>query len=82
MNLVGKASEDLRSQRGRVASNLNLARNFGETILANGVIDDRKYLVGALRSTTRHSLSLTLGSMRASSSWRHHCPIPPGFVMT
>ncbi|EKG17339.1 Cytochrome P450 [Macrophomina phaseolina MS6] len=44
MNLVGKASEDLRSQRGRVASNLNLARNFGETILANGVIDDRKYL--------------------------------------
>lgn len=44
MNLVGKASEDLRSQSGRISSNLSLVRNFGETVLANGIIDDRKYL--------------------------------------
>ncbi|CAN8096303.1 unnamed protein product [Discula destructiva] len=44
LKIVGKAAEDLRSQAGRLASDLNLARNFGSTLLSNGVIDDRKYL--------------------------------------
>lgn len=52
MNLVGKASEDLRSQSGRISSNLSLVRNFGETVLANGIIDDRKYLVSNMMGTS------------------------------
>ncbi|ROV93831.1 hypothetical protein VMCG_08781 [Cytospora schulzeri] len=44
IEIAGKAAEDLQSQAGRVASDLSLARNFGQTILANGIIDDRKYL--------------------------------------
>lgn len=47
MEIAGKAAEDLHSQAGRVGSDVNLARNFGQTILANGIIDDRKYLVSA-----------------------------------
>lgn len=50
LKLAGKAAEDLRSQAGRVASNFNLARNFGETLLANGVVDDRKYLVSTIKT--------------------------------
>ncbi|KUI64277.1 Psi-producing oxygenase A [Cytospora mali] len=44
MEIAGKAAEDLQSQVGRVVSDVNLARNFGQTLLANGIIDDRKYL--------------------------------------
>ncbi|KAL1639238.1 hypothetical protein SLS58_008080 [Diplodia intermedia] len=44
LKIAGKAAEDLHSQSGRVVPNLNLIRNFGQTILANGSIDDRKYL--------------------------------------
>lgn len=44
MGLAFRAAEDIHSQAGRVASNINLARNFGQTILANGVVDDRKFL--------------------------------------
>lgn len=45
MGLALRAAEDLHSQAGRVGDNINLARNFGQTILANGIIDDRKFLV-------------------------------------
>ena len=45
MEIAGKAAGDVHSQAGRVASDFNLARNFGRTLLGNGVIDDRKYLV-------------------------------------
>lgn len=47
MKIAGKAVEDIHSQAGRVASDTNLARKFGQTLLNNGVIDDRKYLVSA-----------------------------------
>lgn len=45
MGIAGKAAEDLQSQAGRVASDIDLAGKFGQTLLANGIIDDRKYLV-------------------------------------
>jgi hypothetical protein len=45
MEIAGKAAEDFHSQAGRVASDISLARNFGQTLLSNGIIDDRKYLV-------------------------------------
>lgn len=44
MEIAGKAAEDFHSQAGRVASDISLARNFGQTLLSNGIIDDRKYL--------------------------------------
>ncbi|KAB2572892.1 Psi-producing oxygenase A [Lasiodiplodia theobromae] len=44
LNIAGKAADDLHSQTGRVIPNLNLVRNFGQTLLANGIVDDRKYL--------------------------------------
>lgn len=45
MDIAAKAAEDLRSQAGRLASDLTLARNFGQTLLSHGIIDDRSYLV-------------------------------------
>lgn len=45
IDIVGKSAEEIRSQVGRVGSDLSLARNFGQTLLSNGIIDDRKYLV-------------------------------------
>ncbi|KAK7739055.1 hypothetical protein SLS53_005953 [Cytospora paraplurivora] len=44
LEIAGKAAEDLQSQAGRVASDIDLAGKFGRTLLANGIIDDRKYL--------------------------------------
>ncbi|OJD36254.1 fatty acid oxygenase [Diplodia corticola] len=44
LSIATKAAEDVHSQAGRVAPNLNLVRNFGQTLLANGTVDDRKYL--------------------------------------
>lgn len=69
MEIVGKAAEDLHSQAGRVGSDAHLARNFGQTLLANGVIDDRKYLVSAWCITRRKMLmscGYSGGSMSAS----------------
>jgi hypothetical protein len=51
MGLAFRAAEDLHSQAGRVGDNINLARNFGQTILANGIIDDRKFLVSTSPKT-------------------------------
>lgn len=48
MGLAFRAAEDIHSQAGRVTSNINLARNLGQTILANGVVDDRKFLVSII----------------------------------
>lgn len=45
LEIAGKAAEDLRSQAGRLASDLTLARNFGQTLLSNGIINDRSYIV-------------------------------------
>lgn len=45
MEIAAKAAGDLRSQAGRLASDLTLARNFGQTLLSNGIINDRSYLV-------------------------------------
>lgn len=45
--LARKAAEDLASQVGRPGSDLKLVRTFMQTILSNGVIDDRKYLVSS-----------------------------------
>lgn len=47
MQIAGRAAEDLRSQVGRVGANLKLVKSFGQTELANGVIDDRSYLVSS-----------------------------------
>ncbi|GME25196.1 Psi-producing oxygenase A [Neofusicoccum parvum] len=44
MKLVGKASDDLHSQTGRIADNLTLVRNLGNTLVNNGITDDRRYL--------------------------------------
>lgn len=52
LKIAGKAAEDLMSQVGRLGSNIKLARDFGQATLANGVIDDRKYLV----STREHAI--------------------------
>lgn len=51
MGLALRAAEDLHSQAGRVGDNISLARNFGQTVLANGIIDDRKFLVGSILKT-------------------------------
>jgi hypothetical protein len=53
MGLAIRAAEDLHSQAGRVGDNISLVRNFGHTILANGVIDDRKFLVRTTLNTSR-----------------------------
>lgn len=45
LKLAGKAVEDLQSQAGRVGPNLALARDLGQTVLANGLVNDRNYLV-------------------------------------
>lgn len=61
MQIAGRAAEDLRSQVGRLGSNLNLARNFGRTELANGIIDDRKYLVSSIIAPQEVARVLTTG---------------------
>ncbi|KAH8896764.1 fatty acid oxygenase [Thozetella sp. PMI_491] len=66
MKLGRSASEDLRSQSGRVAEDISLARDFGNIVASNGVIDDRKYIIERIiqlaaslpnESTLRHDLS-------------------------
>lgn len=58
LNIAGKAADDLHSQTGRVIPNLNLVRNFGQTLLANGVVDDRKYLVSSVAKSHWYFFSL------------------------
>lgn len=62
MGLALRAAEDLHSQAGRVGDNINLARNFGQTVLANGVIDDRKFLVCTILKTPAHTDATGLSS--------------------
>lgn len=81
MKLVGKASDDLHSQTGRIADNLTLVRNFGNTLVNNGITDDRRYLVSVVMRAALHSSSLTLHSTKASFNWQHHFPTTPDFVM-
>lgn len=45
VKVAGKAVEDLQSQAGRVGPNLALVRDLGQTVLSNGLVNDRQYLV-------------------------------------
>lgn len=85
MKIAGKAAEDLISQVGRLGPNIKLARNFGQTTLANGVVDDRKYLVSTREKTTSvrvQNAEDTSGSTRESFSWQHRSPMTPVYETT
>lgn len=45
--IVSEAYQDLNSQSRRILPNLGLLQELSQTFLAGGIIDDRKYLVGA-----------------------------------
>jgi hypothetical protein len=49
--IVGGAYQDLNSQSRRILPNLELLQELSQTFLAGGVIDDRKYIVGALKGS-------------------------------
>ena len=43
--LLAEARRDLLSQTGRILPDLRFLQGIGQTLLAGGIIDDRKYLV-------------------------------------
>jgi len=46
--LLGRAIEDLWSQAGRIGTDIKTAQEVTMAALAGGIVDDRKYVVGAI----------------------------------
>jgi hypothetical protein len=45
LRLLSETRQDIVSQAGRILPDLHVLEGIGSTILAGGIIDDRKYLV-------------------------------------
>ena len=51
LKILNQAREDLTSQSHRILPNFSLLQGLYQTLLAGGIVDDRKYIVTAWTST-------------------------------
>ncbi|KAL5361997.1 heme peroxidase [Aspergillus floccosus] len=80
--LVTELRQDISSQAGRTLPNLQVLQGIGSTILAGGVIDDRKYLIekimqvaASLPNNSRLRDDITNEFVKTLWNSLHHPPI-------